>query len=145
MKRLNLGCGTQHKEGYINIDKRPEVKPDIVRDILRGLPFSDDSVDEVYSQDFLEHIPQAEVVWVMNEIWRVLKRGSVAQHIVALAGTANEHQDPTHLSSWNEETFTYFLAGHKHNTYYGSLIQSWDIVALAAGEKTITATLRKPC
>jgi len=44
--KLNLGCGLDKREGYINLDVRKEVKPDIVCDLEHSfLPFTDESVD----------------------------------------------------------------------------------------------------
>lgn len=125
--KLNLGCGNEHKEGYINIDVRNLPSVDIVRDILRGLPFSDGVVDSIYSENFLEHLPQAEVIWAMNEMWRVLKSGGTAEHLVPIAGSEQHWQDPTHLSHWTRETLTYFEQDNRRNQYYGDAIKPWLI------------------
>ena len=109
--KLNLGAGNKRHDGYINLDICPSDSVDVVRDVLRGLPFSDDTFDEVYSENFLEHIPQSECIFVMNEIWRVLKVGGLANHVIPLAGTANMYQDPTHVSNWHPDTFLYYTKG----------------------------------
>lgn len=124
--RLNLGCGARHLEGYVNIDREPPA--DVVRDVLRGLPFADGTVEEVVSEDFLEHLPQTEVVWVMNEIWRVLRMGGTATHKIPLAGTDNDWGDPTHLSRWSENTITYFNCEEKHWKRFGKGIMPWKVV-----------------
>jgi predicted SAM-dependent methyltransferase len=53
MKKLNLGCGKRKQDGFINIDNRAEFEPDLICDIINGLPFEDDSVDMVLANDFL--------------------------------------------------------------------------------------------
>lgn len=53
--KLHLGCGSKIKEGWVNIDAVPELKPDIVHDISRPLPFADLSAGEVLAEDLLEH------------------------------------------------------------------------------------------
>jgi len=45
--RLNLGCGLKKLQGYVNIDNREEVEPDFLGDVLEGLPYEDNAVDEV--------------------------------------------------------------------------------------------------
>jgi predicted SAM-dependent methyltransferase len=107
--RLNLGSGYSHAPGYVNIDNRPETKPDLVCDILNGLPYEDNTVDEVRAYDFLEHIPVGKTVRVVNEIWRVLKPGG---KFISYTPDA-EHgqgafQDPTHVSFWVESSWLYY-------------------------------------
>jgi ubiquinone/menaquinone biosynthesis C-methylase UbiE len=130
----------------VNIDSRPLPGVDVVRDILRGLPFSDETVDEVYSENFLEHIPQTEVIWVMNEIWRVMKPGGTMHHLIPEAGTTLFFQDPTHTAHWCFETFTYFQQGHRRNEYYGGAIKPWIIESLTRTDpnKLIDVVMRKP-
>lgn len=142
---LHLGCGSDVKEGYINIDSRPH--PGVyVRDVLRGLPFSDETVDGIYSENFLEHIPQDEVIWIMNEMHRVLKHRAQMRHLIPEAGTTMDYQDPTHLSRWCMETFTYFTKDHRRNQYYGGMILPWDIVTMThtVPNRLLDVTMGKP-
>lgn len=127
--RLHLGSGKNILSDYINIDSTAHKGVDVVRDVLRGIPFNDSYFDEVLSENFMEHIPQAEVVWLMNEIWRVLKEGGTAHHVIPHAGTLNRWQDPTHLSDWIPETFRYFDVDNPKNQYY-DYIKPWKIVKL---------------
>lgn len=76
------------------------------------MPYSNNSVDYIYSEDFLEHIPQQEVVFVMNEMWRVLKVGSKMEHLLPNAGSNNDFASPTHLSHWSPTTFEFFEDGN---------------------------------
>jgi len=77
MKKVNLGCGSYPLEGYINVDIRESVKPDVVADILKGLPFETDSIDEVSCSEFLEHFTPKQVTEVIREIARILKTNGV--------------------------------------------------------------------
>ncbi len=72
MKYVNLGCGNDYREKFINIDIREEVEPDIVADI-RDIPLADDTVDMVVMQDILEHFADWEVV--LREAKRILAPG----------------------------------------------------------------------
>src|SRR3989304_7875525 len=145
MIKLYLGCGHSRKEGYLGVDVRSLSEVDIVRDILRGLPFSDGVVEAIYSENFLEHLPQAECIRCMNEMHRVLRSGGEAQHLVPVAGSTNFWQDPTHLSHWVPETFTYFQLGHPRNPYYGGLILPWEVnsVVILEPNKVMDVWLRK--
>lgn len=143
--KLHLGCGNSPKPAWINIDSRPLPGVDIVRDVLRGIPFAADSIDEIYSENFLEHVPQTECIWIMNEMWRVLKPGGISHHLIPEAGSINFYQDPTHLSHWHRETLTYFTLGHGRNKYYGGDIKPWLVTwTLTEPNKLLDVTFKKP-
>lgn len=72
--RLNVGCGTLHLKGYVNIDIRKECQPDQVADI-RKLPYEDNSVDEIIALHVLETFPLWEAQNVLKEWHRVLRPG----------------------------------------------------------------------
>jgi len=77
MTKLNLGCGHDKRRGYINIDRRPECKPEILADLEReGLKrFSNGTVDEILMRDFLAHLSWRKVRWFLQECHRVLRHG----------------------------------------------------------------------
>jgi GT2 family glycosyltransferase len=105
---LNLGCGLTKLDGFINIDNRAEVDPDVVCDVQHGIRYPDNSVDLIRADDFLEHIEQWRVIDVMNEIWRVLKPGGILDAKVPSTDGRGAFQDPTHLSYWNCNSWYYF-------------------------------------
>ena len=74
--KLNLGCGTDHKEGYLNVDFRKLPGVDIVAD-LSSIPWAwmNGQVDEIMMLDFLEHFPYARTEAILQECWRILKPG----------------------------------------------------------------------
>lgn len=105
--KLNLGCGDKKKEGFIGIDIEDNGQ-DIIWNITEGLPFPDDSVEEIYSCHLLEHLDEDEIVDLFREIYRVLKPGGMFEarlpHI----------SSPTafyigHKSFWNEARVEIFL------------------------------------
>jgi predicted SAM-dependent methyltransferase len=75
--KLNLGCGCDVREGWLNIDVRrthPRVLVlDLERELLR--PFPDESVDEILAKDFIEHLSWRVVEAFLRDCHRVLKRG----------------------------------------------------------------------
>jgi GT2 family glycosyltransferase len=71
--RLNIGCGTDRRDGYVNIDLRRDVA-DIVADAGR-LPFADGSVGELMAFDLFEHVSEWENPRLLAEWFRVLASG----------------------------------------------------------------------
>lgn len=74
--KVNLGCGDKRMAGYVDVDCRAEVRPDVVSSVqnyLKTLP--DSSVDEVIAHHILEHLGPGECEVLVAEIHRVLKPG----------------------------------------------------------------------
>jgi predicted SAM-dependent methyltransferase len=91
--RLNLACGPNRKEGWINVDLADGA--DLQLDLREKLPFPDDSVEVIYSEHFFEHLNypgfadsnafaglelsgyQSEVLFFLRESYRVLVPGGL--------------------------------------------------------------------
>ena len=101
--KLNLGCGKNKLEGYINCDIDPKVNPDEVIDLSKDLPFKDNTVDEIFTSHTLEHIPHELLVEkALPEIWRVCKQDAKIKIIVPYG-----HSQPVlnHYFHFFEDTF----------------------------------------
>lgn len=70
--KLNLGCGKDYKQGYINIDKY-DTTADANWDI-EHIPLNDRTAAQVICSDFLEHLPHNQVLSVLIELHRILKK-----------------------------------------------------------------------
>jgi len=115
--KLNLGCGYRQEEDHVNIDNRPEVSPDLVCDITQGLPFDDNSIQVVKAFDFLEHISIGKTIFVIEEIYRVLKPQGLFHHFTPSTDGRGAFQDPTHVSFWNINSWLYFMVDAYRNLY----------------------------
>ncbi len=72
--KLNLGCGSNKIDGFVNIDTELSCKPDLVHNfVCNRLPYKDNTVDEIICFHTIEHIQKRFHKQVLNEIWRVLK------------------------------------------------------------------------
>lgn len=128
--KLDLGCGQNPKEGFEGVDLYGEKCKHRVNLFTFPWPFADNSVDEIHSSHFLEHIPAREVeeqdlapnhtrreflgqdmlFAFMDECWRILKPDGWMQIIVPSARSNRAFQDPTHRRFFVQETFFYFWA-----------------------------------
>ena len=114
--RLNLGCGRDIREGYVNVDivKLPGV--DKVFDFNRfPYPFKDNMFEEIYVSHVLEHMD--DVVRVMEEIHRICKKGAVVKIKVPFFNHHTAFQDPQHRHFFTLASFDYYTDDFKLNFY----------------------------
>ncbi len=98
--KLNLGCGVNLKEGYINVDKYGE--PDLVCDLEQfPWPWEDNSVDEICLDNVLEHLGQETETFltIIQELYRVCKSGAIISITVPHPRHNTFINDPTHVRS----------------------------------------------
>lgn len=109
---LELGCGDRRREGRIGVDKVDLPAVDIVADVEEGLAFlPDDSVDEIHSKSFFEHIRNFEQL--MREMIRVLKPGGRAHIFVPHFSNPYFYSDPTHVRFFGLYSFQYFAVENR--------------------------------
>jgi predicted SAM-dependent methyltransferase len=83
--RLHLGCGGEPKENWVNIDLVGD-PIQLAWNLAKGVPFEDNSVDAIFHEHLLEHIPLRSGFILMNESFRVLKPGGILRIGVPDAG-----------------------------------------------------------
>jgi len=75
---LDIGCGESAKKGDIGLDFRKTSSVDVVAD-AHMLPFKNECFDHVYSSHLIEHFGHREVINVLVEWVRVLKRNGIIE------------------------------------------------------------------
>lgn len=73
--KLNLGCGIDKKEGFVNVDYHNDFNPDVVADLNGTLPFPKECAEYVEASHVLEHLNNPTDF--LMECHRVLKGGGV--------------------------------------------------------------------
>jgi len=117
--KLNLGSGQVKLEGYVNIDNRPEMNPDMILDITEVLPFDNNSIEYIRAFDILEHIPPSKVIFVMEELYRVLAVGGIFESSTPDAEYGcTAFQDPHHVSFWVMNSWLYY-SDVRYSSLYG--------------------------
>ncbi len=133
--KLDLGCGLTPKEGFEGVDFFTPTAMHQVNLMKFPWPWKDNSVDEIFTSHFLEHLPMVFVdskgnyslcpetpddrdllFRFMDECWRIMKPNAKMTIIVPSGRSSRGFQDPTHRRFFVSETFAYFNAGwRKHH------------------------------
>jgi len=91
MLRLNLGCGNKRRPGFLGVDIGDFDAVDVRQDVLSYLrSLGDQTVQEVYSRHFLEHLEPAALQELLAHVDRVLVPGGRAHFIDKVAGAVGE-------------------------------------------------------
>ena len=107
--RLNVGCGTDVLEGWINLDIADLPGVDIVHQLgASPIPLADESVAVICARDILEHV---DLVPVMADLCRVLEPGGVLLISTVHFSSRDFFVDPTHVRAFSARTFTFFESG----------------------------------
>ena len=119
-RRLHLGCGTDIRQGWINLDARELPGVDVVADLDRcrdtPLPFPSDSIDEFLASHVLEHL--RDPLAFMQELHRIARAGAVAVFRVPYGSSDDADEDPTHVRRLFLHSFYYFSQlGYTHADY----------------------------
>lgn len=110
-KMLNIGCGHVYHPGWTNIDVDPATPEVMKADIIKGLPFPDNSFDVVYHSNVLEHLPSHMGNDMIRECYRVLKPGGVIRiNVPDLEKICREY-----LNNMEKAAAGDALAGHNYN------------------------------
>ena len=123
--KLNLGCGRDYKEGWINVDKYDS--GDIVWNLnVTPYPFPDDSAESILLDNVLEHIENVHSL--LEECYRILKPGGSCRIIVPYYNSAGAYNDITHVHFFNHTSIKQLFEGesrgvHRNNTDFSILIK----------------------
>jgi hypothetical protein len=97
VKKIDIGCGKNKREGFTGIDRREFPGVDIVHDLSKyPWPFEDASVVEAHCSHFLEHVPGIERPKFFNELYRILVPGGRATFITPHWASGRAYGDFTH-------------------------------------------------
>jgi len=107
MKKLNLGCGYNKLNGYINLDYEEKNNPDIVWNLNSyPYPFTDNEFDYIRASNIIEHI--TDVTKAMNELWRITKSTGEIYISVPHYNHIDSYSDVTHIHFFSPDSFDMF-------------------------------------
>lgn len=116
MKKLNLGCGHDIKNGWVNLDIADLPGVDIVHDVNDlPLPFEDVAFDHILAQDILEHL---DYIPLLKDLHRILKPGGTIEIRVPHFTSRYNFNDPTHKKLFSSKTMDFFVSGASRGRDY---------------------------
>ncbi len=127
--RLDLACGQTPQQGFEGVDFFCTTAKHVVNLQAFPWPWADDSVDELFSSHFVEHLPMVYVsasgniyktvpddpgdrdlfMRFFDESYRILKPGGKFTVIVPNARSDRGFQDPTHRRFIVPPSFCYLM------------------------------------
>lgn len=115
MKKLNIGCGTEIKKDFVNLDSLKLKGVDVVHDLNKfPWPFKKNTFDIVYASHILEHVDDLEMV--MKEIKRICNNKARIAIRVPHFSCGVSYRDPTHKRLFSYFTYDYFTKDCFYNT-----------------------------
>lgn len=82
MDYLNLGCGTQYHDAWVNLDFKGIPGKVQEHNLLKGIPFENASFDVLYHSHILEHFTREDGKTFLKECFRVLRNGGILRVVV---------------------------------------------------------------
>src|SRR5690348_3450498 len=74
---LDIGCGPNTNENFVNLDWEWRPGVDVVWDVTRGIPLPSGSLEGIFSEHCLEHLPLELTQGVLAEAHRLLRANGV--------------------------------------------------------------------
>lgn len=113
--KLNLGCRTDKRKNYVNLDIDSVYSPDVLWDLNKfPYPFKNNQFEEILAGHILEHLN--DPIKVLKEWERISKKGAIIKirvpHYLSVAAWG----DITHKRAFNGQTFDVL---NIHPEYYG--------------------------
>jgi predicted SAM-dependent methyltransferase len=129
MLKLNLGCGKKKMHGFVNIDIRKEVHPDVVDDVFLLKTVEPESVDLIYACHVLEHADRKAVDGILYNWHHALKPNGVLRVCVPDLRAACQY----YLATSDLEAI--------HGLLYGGQRNDWDFHRVGFDEAALTEAL----
>lgn len=79
--KIQMGCGDDHLEGFVNMDCRPTQAADFLGDLNVPDYFTEGSVDLVYSNAFFEHLYRNQKLQHLKTISKTLSSNGLCLYI----------------------------------------------------------------
>lgn len=115
--KLNLGCGLDYRQGYLNLDANPDVVPDLVLEISKpmvlpchmkdwsgaDLMLLAEQFEEIVAQHVFEQV--SDLKQAMTNCLMLLKEGGKLKITVSYDLSSTVYSDPNNKRSFNQSSW----------------------------------------
>lgn len=143
--RLNLGCNSDIRDTYINIDILDTIEGvDIVADVKNLLFIQKESVEEILAYDLLEHFPFSETTAILkNWISKLKKDGKIIVRVPDLEKISKKVVDGT-LPIFEAQRLIYGGQDYEFNFHFAGFTSGMlEGLLLASGCTSIVQIVRE--
>ena len=146
LKKLDLGCGPNIREGWLGADKCAVSKDTMGLDATKRFPFADATFDYIYSEHMIEHVPWSDGLRMLKECHRVLKPTGVLRiatpDLAVTVGLLGSHDElAKRCIAWHTDTYLKDVPVHKAAFVINLSFHGWGHQFLYDAE-TLGFTLR---
>jgi predicted SAM-dependent methyltransferase len=124
--KLHLGCYQKKLHGFVNVDIREDVNPDVVDDVFKLEKFAPNSAQLIYACHVLEHARPEEAQKALQRWYDVLKPNGIVRIAVPDLEAVFEYYQIT-KNIKELRSFLYGSQKHAYDNHY----TGWDFDALA--------------
>jgi len=166
-RKINLGCGYDRREGYLNVDTDARTNPDLLADVREMPSLPSGHFDEIVALDVLEHLPRVDTDRALAEWSRLLRPGGtirirvpsylhLAERLLCGGYDSDQHHRSTmhlaygtqaHTGDFHHTCFTPLtLREHLHRAGLGvcgaDVMDGWmfEVVAVKGSASTVDLT-----
>jgi SAM-dependent methyltransferase len=132
--KLNLGCGYDRREGWLNVDAWAPCEPDQVLDIeVTPWDLPSDAFEHVLLNHVLEHVGADFQVFaaILRELYRVTAPGGLVEIRVPHVRHDTFWADPTHVRAFTPLTF--HMLSQRQNREWIDQRANYTMIALMIG------------
>ncbi len=104
VKKLNLGSGTDHKQGWVNLDHNRRYKAEVYHNLDKfPYPFKNEEFDYIYCSHVLEHVD--DLFKTLKELLRIIKKDGIIHLRVPHFSNGTGYNDLGHKRFFGWFTF----------------------------------------
>ena len=103
LTRLNLGCNTDVRAGWLNVDIADYGGNEIIDLNSYPWPFDENQFDEIFASHVMEHLGNFNSV--VNEMWRVCRDGALIEVRVPFFLSTKYYSEPDHRIPFGIRSF----------------------------------------
>src|SRR5438094_1456030 len=127
-RKLNLGCGYDRREGYLNVDTDTRTNPDLLADVREMPSLPSGHFDEIVALDVRNHLPRVDTGRALADWSRLLRSRRTIRirvpsflHVVERLLCGGYDSDEHHRSTMHLAYGTQAHSGDFHHTCFTPL------------------------